>query len=567
MPDIFISYSRQDSEQALHLVERLRSHGLTIWLDQRNIAGAEHWGAEIVEGIHQCYTFLLLVSPASTSSDQVLKELTIASEKRKRILPVELLPTEIPTSFQYALAGLQRVAISDFDGILRAHKHGLERVAVRDTRKSLMVLPFEDLSPASEDNAWFADGLTSELINSLSCIKSLRIPDRRTSMDLKGFRGKTMEIARELDIRYFIEGNVRKFGDQIKISIELLDIESGDYLWQHSYKGQFKDIFDIQEEVAQKVVLGLKLHLSTEERSRIADRGTESAEAYELYIKAREFLLRQTKEGFELGIQLLDQTIAIDPTFADAYRQKASALAAKYRGYDRNPALLAEAESIAQKALELKPDLYAAYHALSHVYLHQGRYEEAENVAKEFVKKDPENFLSHATLAFFYGETSQHEKAIAPMEETVRLRPDYIDNILNLAMACDEAGHKTKAAEWAAFGLPQFERYLNLYPEDEAKRNAYAALLFWSGNKAGALKEAEKLKANARDGFSLYGAACLFGDLQEARQAIEVCQKAVEAGYHDVLALNHFLQNNLFDPLRDSTEFHELERVVKEIES
>src|SRR5205085_1444241 len=101
-----------------------------------------------------------------------------------------------------------------------------------DLRKSLMVLPLEDLSP-TQDNGWFADGLTIELITSLSNVKSLRVQDRLTSMSFKGFHGKTMTIAKELDVRYFLEGSVRKFGDQIKITISLLDIAEGENLWTY----------------------------------------------------------------------------------------------------------------------------------------------------------------------------------------------------------------------------------------------------------------------------------------------------------------------------------------------
>src|SRR5205823_4916484 len=151
--------------------------------------------------------------------------------------------------------------------------------------KSLIVLPFEDLSPTGEVNAWFADGLAGEMIDALGHIKSLRILDRKTSLGLRGVKLRTVEIAREFNTRYFIEGSVRKFGEQIKISVALLDIESGDYLWQESHRGEFKDIFEIQESVANQVVLGLKLHLTAQEKTLVVERGTESAEAYELYIR------------------------------------------------------------------------------------------------------------------------------------------------------------------------------------------------------------------------------------------------------------------------------------------
>src|SRR5580698_5573543 len=109
MPDIFISYSRKDSAHAIELAERLRADGIEVWIDQRGIVGAEQWATEIVEGIRACSTFIILLSPNSIESENVLRELSLASEKRKRVLPVDIEPTVLPSSFEYPLAGLQRV--------------------------------------------------------------------------------------------------------------------------------------------------------------------------------------------------------------------------------------------------------------------------------------------------------------------------------------------------------------------------------------------------------------------------------------------------------------------------
>src|ERR1035437_9667091 len=303
MPDIFISYSRKDSAQAEQLAEQLTSAGLSCWIDKSGIVGAEQWATEIVEGIRACTTFILLLSHNSITSDNVLRELSLASEKRKRVLPVDLEPSVLPSSFEYPLAGLQRVAISDFESILRAHQHGVAHVTQKDARKSLMILPFEDLSPAG-DNQWFADGIVSEMISALSHVKALRLADNQATKEFKKYTGQLTTYAREMNIRYFVQGDVRKFGDNIKITSRLLDIETGDHLWQDTMKGVMDDIFDIQEQVAAKIVDGLNIILTKEEKSKLEERGTENAEAYELFLKANEYYDRQTKEGFRLAVQL-----------------------------------------------------------------------------------------------------------------------------------------------------------------------------------------------------------------------------------------------------------------------
>ncbi len=320
--DIFISYSSKDKEKADQLSELLASAGLSVWIDQKGIVGAEKWATEIVEGIKACSTFILLLSSHSIESENVLRELSLASEKRKRVLPVDLEQIILPSSFEYPLAGLQRVAITDFDKILYAHKHGVEKVIKKDERKSLMILPFEDLSPTS-DNGWFADGIASELISALSNIKSLRLAGAEATKEYKGFKGHLATYAHEMNIRYFLQGDVRKFGDQIKISVRLLDIETGDHLWQDSLRGVMKDIFDLQEAVAAKVVDGLKIHLSKEEKAKLDERSTENVEAYEYQMRASELFDFHTRDGYLQAISLLDLAIKLDTHFVDPILTKA----------------------------------------------------------------------------------------------------------------------------------------------------------------------------------------------------------------------------------------------------
>jgi TolB-like protein/Flp pilus assembly protein TadD len=554
MPDVFISYSRKDSAHALELAEKLRASGVEIWIDKRGIEGAEHWAKEIAEGIRSCSTFLILLSPQSVVSEHVLRELSLAVEKRKRILPVKLMATELPASFEYSLAGLQRVAISDFEGILRAHKNGVDRVKIRDERKSLMILPLEDLSPASEDNEWFADGLTGELISALSNIKSLRIPDRKTSMDMKGFRGKTSEIARELDVRYFIEGNVRKFGDQIKISMELLDIDTGDYLWQHSYRGEFKDIFDMQEAVAREVVIGLKLHLTTEEEKKIRDHGTENSEAFALYLKAGEFVRRETKEGYEYALPLYLEAGRLDPSFAITLAWAANVHTSLYRAYDRNLDRLRAAEELLEQAQTIKPSLHDGLIILSNIRLLQGRLEEAESLARKFVEVEPENSNSHFALAYFYYHTHQPERAIAPYEESVQIRPDYLTAHWNLIAAFERADDEMGRVAAAERALPLFEKQIRLFPDDEQARVRYANLLFIAGRSEDASRALDKL-TTVKDGDSLYNLACLAARLMNFDLAMRYLHNAIVAGFRNV---DVFRTDPDLNPLRDREDFRRL---------
>ncbi|HEY3875572.1 MAG TPA: TIR domain-containing protein, partial [Candidatus Kapabacteria bacterium] len=449
MSDIFISYSRQDAEQAELLTELLTSAGLSVWIDQSGIDVATSWSGEIVDAIDGCKAMIVMLSSSSNESKNVAKEVALAAERNKKILPLDLEPISLSRDLAYHLAGIQRAPMTNIDAVIRAlGKLGLEATGAPqppkikenpllfkdgagDGRKSLMILPFEDLSPTA-DNAWFADGIVSELISALSNVKALRIADNQATKEFRSYHGQLTTYAQTMNIRYFVQGDVRKFGDQIKISSRLLDIETGDHLWQDSMKGTMQDIFDIQEKVAEKVVEGLKVHLASDEKKKLAERGTENAEAYDLYMRAFEYFYRQTKEDYQLALQLITEAVRLDPAYARAYQFKAAALAGLYGRYDRTLAILDEAETLCKEALRLKPDLFIVYSPLSQIYMHRGQLAKAEEVAQEYIRKDPQNYHGHFALGFFYMETGQPTKAIAPYEEVVRLKPDYLTSLWNL---------------------------------------------------------------------------------------------------------------------------------------
>src|SRR5665213_383609 len=560
MPDIFISYSRKDAVQALELAERLRAEGMGVWIDQRGIEAATSWSGEIADAIRGAKAFVLLLSASSTESPNVKKELGVATEVGCSLVPVEIETMELNRDFLYHLAGLQRVAIADFEGIVRAltklgigsgeagepghYRSGAVPAPPKDSRKSLMILPFEDLSPTA-DNQWFADGIASELISALSNVKSLRLADNQATKEFRSYHGQLTTYAHTMNIRYFVQGDVRKFGDQIKISSRLLDIETGDHLWQDSMKGTMNDIFDIQEKVAEKVVEGLKVHLASDEKKKLAERGTENAEAYELYLKADEYSSRRTREGFRLAVQQITLAIELDPTYANALAFKAARLAELYRQYDRDPNLLIEAAQLAKRALEIKPDLWYAYGALSDVYRQQGRLREAEDAAKEYVRRAPE---ASAILGTFYTMTNQPALAIAPFEKRLELKPDDITCYFNLVITSNEAHDMARVEKWSRAALPLYERRLRLVPDDELTRVHYANLLRYAGyTEQAVVALAPLLGKKDLDGSSLYNIACLYASINDKAHALEALRRSVAAGFKNV---ETFLMDPDLDGLR-----------------
>jgi adenylate cyclase len=575
MPDIFISYSRKDSEQAEQLAELLGSAGLACWIDKSGIELSTSWSKEIVQAIDACKAFIVLLSPNSVESNNVVKEVSLAAEQKKKILPLDLEPVALSEDLRYHLAGIQRAPMTNIDAVIRAlAKLGLaatqapsiKLVHETDARKSLMILPFEDMSPTG-DNGWFADGLASELISALSNVKSLRVSDQQATKDYKRYQGTLPKYANEMGIRYFIQGDVRKFGDNIKITSRLLDIETGDHLWQDSMKGTMNDIFEIQEAVALKVVEGLKVHLASDEKKKLAERGTENAEAYELYLKGREYFGRQSKEGFQLAAQLDSEAIALDPAYAFAYSNKANALAFLYRSYTRDPALLDEGLTLIKEARRLKPDLWAAYNPLSTILQLQGKDAEAEAAAQEYILNAPEDYLSHFALGFFYQNTGQDAKAIAPYEESLKRKPEDLVALFNLVLACVGAKEEEKRRHWSANAIPLYEKRLKLFPDEENNRVAHAMLLHFAGRDDEARAAARKLE-DLRDGLALFNTACLQCLLKDYAAGIQTFCKAIQAEFRNMRNIKSFLddEDEGIGTLKGTPEWEAVRELVASLE-
>ncbi|MEI8134135.1 MAG: TIR domain-containing protein [bacterium] len=573
MADIFISYSSKDKEKADQLSELLASAGLSVWIDQSGIDLASSWSSEIVDAINNCKAFIVLLSPSSLESHNVIKEVSLASEKRKKILPLDLEPVQLTKDFEYQLAGIQRAPMTNIDAIIRAlGKLGLEATSAptlklikeTDGRKSLMILPFEDLSP-TQDNSWFTDGIASEMVNSLSHVKALKVIDWNTSRMLKNKSVKTVELAREFEVRYFIEGQVRKFGDQIKISITLLDIETGDHLWQDSLRGVMNDIFDIQEQCAEKVLAGLKLHLTKEEAERVTKKPTENAEAYEMDLKAQEYFSRRNRSDFERALALYEEAVRRDPGFAMAHASIANICQELYRLYNRSEVLRERSEAAAKKIKELEGETAQYFWVMGRITLSRGDAEGALNFARRAVEADPAYSPGYDTLAFAYQSLGRLEEAALAREELVHLRENDTYPHFNLLVSLNELGSSPEAKERlkkaAERAIPLFERHVRLNPDDYNAQVSLATIYAWAERGPEAHTEAEKLSAiESLDGLALYNLACLYLHLQNPGRGMAMLRRSVEKGYKDI---ETFRRDPDLGPLRGTEEF---EALVRELE-
>jgi adenylate cyclase len=543
MADIFISYSSTDRSQAEQLAELLTSAGLSVWIDRQGIDAATSWSGEIVDAIDGCKVLTVLLSPSSVASKNVAREVALAFEKNKKILPLDLEPNELTRDLQYHLAGIQRAPMTNIDGIIRAlGRLGLssttaptapEVVRTKSTKTSIMILPFEDLSPTA-DNGWFTDGMASELIGALSRISSLRVIDWNTSRLFRERKIKTIDLARELEVRYFVEGQVRKFGDKLKIFITLLDIETGDHLWQDSLSGTMDQVFEIQEDVARRVIEGSKVHLEPVEQSALTKRATNSPEAYELVLRANSYYRQNTRESLKLSIELLSTALTLDPQYVTAMSSKAMVLGVLYRNFDREPSHLREAEGLLEQALRIEPTSVRTRSLLTLIYSLQGRRDEAERIVLACAAEAPNSSAIQFDLGFFYAE-HRPDLAVKAYEKAIELNPESLTTYLNLIHCYSKLHDHEKARYWAMATLPVIEKQMRLAPDDLDLRIRYAAQLELAKGSEAARQALEPLRhRDDFDAMGWYEMASLLGRLGDKVAALSALIRSIEKGFSNL---------------------------------
>jgi len=566
MADLFISYAKPDRSLATELADELRERGFSVWIDQGGIGGAKNWTAEIVEAINSCSTLLVLLSPDSVSSHNVAKELQLASEKRKNILPVVIEKVTLPSVFEYPLVGLQRVYYHDRPAIFNALE--LLTVTLRgadvpsavgqpspsDRAVRVAVLPFDDLSP-KHDNQWFADGMMDELITTLRGLEHVKVPSRSDVLHYREHHKKSRVVANELGVRYIIEGGVRKAGERIRINASLVDADKSEQLWASSFDGNFDDVFDFQESVSKKITEALKLQLSPQEEEQIETRPTENAEAYELYLKGRHEQYYLTKESYERALDLYEQAASLDPKFDRAYIGIASVCCVYFREYSKDPAWIRRAEKNAAKAESVSGETFRSLYIRGMIEWLQGNIQTAITLLTRSTEMDPKNYIAFNVIGAINQQIGNYDaaaKAFRRVTEQIETTIGYF-NLLGALAELEEPNDLQEIAEKA---LPVFDKHIAREPLDQNVIVSRGYVLLWAGRTNEAMLTANTLlERNDLGANSLYNLGRLFDKLGKPDLFVVLLKKAIEHGYRET--------DQAFNSVEDESIRDEYEKVIQ----
>lgn len=344
-------------------------------------------------------------------------------------------------------------------------------------KASIAVLPFADLSP-ERDQEYFCDGLADELINKLVRLKDLRVPARTSAFFFRGKDVDARQIGEKLNVEHVLEGSVRKSGDRLKITVQLVNTEDGYHLWSNSYDGELKDIFELQEEIAAVVVDELRLKLVGKEESLLKKRCTDNVEAYNLYLKGRFFWDKRNEEGLKKALEYFQEAIEIDPDYALAYAGLAEVYAVSIPSYGRlDPKeSYIKAKEFVLKALTLDSELPDAYSILGIIYKRLDRdWAGAEKALLRAIELDTKNAIARQRYGNYLFNVGRFEESRVELQYALELDP------LSMTININYGFYLFFVRKYEA-AIIQYKKVLELNPK-HPDTHALIALCYWKLGK------------------------------------------------------------------------------------
>jgi len=362
---------------------------------------------------------------------------------------------------------------------------GSPRPSMADSKR-VAVLPFANLSSDPEEG-YFADGMTEELITSLSGVRQLTVIARTSVMKYKGSQKTASEVGKELNVGSLLEGSVRKAGNRVRITAQLIDTATEGHLWAQNYDRQLEDVFAIQSEIAEKVAGELKVRLVADEKRVIEQKPTENTEAYTFYLRGKRLVGERTEQAFRQALEIFEKAIELDPSFAKAYAGVATCHTFLVMdGYDAYERAAPRAELAAHKALSLNPDLAEAHATLADVDFLEDNLVNCEAEARRAVELNPSLPDAYDVLSDVALMKGDIDEGIRCLEAAYRLDPIVPRIIGRLGRTYFNAGRESEA-------LQHWDKTVKLAPAD-----TYRLLTEYNINK-GDLEKAKEFFSKAVD--------------------------------------------------------------------
>ena len=424
-----------------------------------------------------------------------------------------------------------------------------------EQEKSVAVLYFENLSGQKEDE-YFRDGITEDITTELSKIKGLRVFSRSAVLAFRDKAVTPAQVGQQLNAVYLLEGSLRRDLDRLRVTAKLVKTRSGHCVWAERYDRKLKDVFAIQDEIANNIAHELQVVLTETEKQAIARVPTADVRAYDFYLRGRHYFHQFRRKGFDLAREMFAKAIEIDPGYARAYAGIADCSAFLYFYWDSSTDNLEQADAASRKALELDPDLAEAHASRGLTASMKKQYEEAEGELRTAMRLGPRLFEPYYFYARNCYAQGKSEDAVVWFEQASKVRPEDYQAPMLLASTLNGLGLKPEALAAYRRGLAAAEKHLELYPGD-------ARALYFGANALSQLNERERsmewaeraLQLEGEEPQVLYNVACVYALLGELDKAVDCLERSITSGWGQREWMEH---DPDLAPVRDHPRFRAL---------
>ena len=458
---------------------------------------------------------------------------TLHSILRQPLTPLRSLAPDITPEWERLVAQCLEKSPEQRFRSMQTVLDALQRIAAPAARaeKSLAVLYLENLSGAKEDE-YFRDGITEDVTNELSKIRGLTVFPRSAVLAYRDKPATAPQVGQQLNASHVLEGSLRRAGNRLRITTELVETRTGHTVWAERYDREMKDVFEVQDEIARKIAEALRITLSPQEQKAIAQKPTENPQAYDCFLRGRSHARRVTRTDLEFAMQLYEQAVALDPRFALAHAGLAIACGLFYEWHEQDERWIERGLAACERALALEPQLADALAARARIRYAQKNFDEAIQYARMAIECKLDCEGAYWTLGQAYFASDHLEEAVAVAARAIEVSGDDYNVYIPFTLAMERLGQSESVSRLRQEHVRALERQIELVPEDVRARILLASNHAYFKRQPEATRELQiALALRPKDSNILYNAACVYGLLGNKDEALAVLKKAMEAGY------------------------------------
>jgi non-specific serine/threonine protein kinase len=399
--------------------------------------------------------------------------------------------------------------------------------------KSVAVLYFENLSGVKEDE-YFRDGITEDIIAELSKIEGLKVFSRPTVLTYRDKPATPAQIGQQLGAAYVLAGSLRRAGNRLRISAQLVDTHTDFPLWIERYDREMQDVFEVQDEIARKIAGALRLTLSPKEEKAIASRPTENLQAYDFFLRGRSYARRRTRQDLEFAMQTYENAVAQDPGFALAWAGIASVCSIYHFDYERTPKWMEKALAASQRASALGGDLPEVRVAEAWVLHGEGKNAEAQAIVRDVVASKPDCEGAYYLLGRSLFSSGNYQELADMADAAIEASGEDYSVFVPILNALNALGKEDQSRNVLQRAIQIMESQIAKVPEDARARSLLSNYYSQIGRREDAIREMQfSVALRPTDPTMHYNTACTYCALGMKTEALESLKQAWKFGYRD----------------------------------